>query len=174
MTTTFTVRKMTLRDATKEHFEKKLAKLERFFGEDARGFVTLSLERNRVTAEITIRDRSLIYRAEAQNPDCSDAFDEAFDNVIRQIRKQKTRLEKRLRSTAFEEMSNEPVEEDSDYQVLRIKKFPIKPMDTEEAILQMNLLNHQFYVFRSVETNQIEVVYRRKDGNYGLIVPEEE
>lgn len=96
--------------------------------------------------------------------------------LIRQIRKNKTRLEKRLREGAFapDALSGEPVEEEPEYRVVKSKSFPVKPLDVEEAILQMNMSGHQFYMFRNMETGEINVVYRRRDGDYGLLEPDGE
>ena len=94
--------------------------------------------------------------------------------LLRQIRRNKTRLEKRLREGAFapDPLFSEPVEEESDFQVVKSKTFPVKPLDVEEAILQMNMIGHQFYMFRNMATNEVNVVYRRNDGNYGLLEPD--
>ena len=101
-------------------------------------------------------------------------FDAAVATLERQIRKNKTRLEKRLREGAFapDPLFSEPVEEESDFQVVKSKTFPVKPLDVEEAILQMNMIGHQFYMFRNMATNEVNVVYRRNDGNYGLLEPD--
>lgn len=173
MKVNYTIRKMTLKDSSKAHVEKKLAKLDKFFTEQADVQVTFSLEKNRVKVEITIRDRALVYRAEDEQVDALDAFDKVFDMLVRQIRKEKTRLEKRLRVALPEGIANEeePVEDDT-FEIVRSKKFYMRPMDAEEAILEMNLIGHQFFVFRNADTNEINVVYRRKDGAYGLIEPE--
>jgi len=98
------------------------------------------------------------------------AIDKVVDVIERQIRKQKTRLEKRLRAGAFSEYSGEEsIEEETEFKIVKTKKYESKPMSVEEAILQMNLLNHDFYIFNNAQTMDKEVVYRRKDGNYGLI-----
>ena len=116
----------------------------------------------------------MIFRAEERAEDMEDALDGCVDSLVRQIRKNKTRVEKRLRSGAFDAYTDmEPVSEELDFDVVRTKKIPLnKPQDVDEAILQMNLLGHQFYVFLNAVTNQINVVYRRKDGGYGLIEPD--
>ncbi len=173
MTINYTVKKMTLKPSTKDHIEKKLGKLDKFFSENANASVMLRLEKDRVIAELTIRDGSMIYRAEDSSSDLLEAFDNAHDNIIRRIRKQKTKLEKRVRFAAFEpEMLQETVEEEEGFRVIKTKKFAVKPLSVDEAILQMELLGHQFYVFRNEENNEINVVYERNDGNYGLIEPQ--
>ena len=103
-----------------------------------------------------------------------EALDKVMDSLARQIRKNKTRLEKRLYASTIEDLYPEPVEEEADYQVVRTKRLPIKPLDVEEAILQMNLLGHEFFMFRNADTNEINVVYHRKNGDYGLLEPEAE
>ena len=150
MKITITGRKCTPRESFKTHAEKKLAKIERLFGEEAEAKITATAE------------------------DMEDALDGCVDSLVRQIRKNKTRVEKRLRSGAFDAYTDmEPVSEELDFDVVRTKKIPLnKPQDVDEAILQMNLLGHQFYVFLNAVTNQINVVYRRKDGGYGLIEPD--
>ncbi|MDK2932499.1 MAG: putative sigma-54 modulation protein [Clostridiales bacterium] len=108
------------------------------------------------------------------------SIDRVVDALERQIRKNKTRLEKKLKENAFAltgdngkvHVNNEEFEEEKDFNVVKTKRFAIKPMDIEEAILQMNLLGHQFFVFSNADTEEVNVVYRRKDGNYGLIEPE--
>ena len=104
MKTNYILRKLTLKDSSKEHIERKLKKLERFFSDDADVTVKFVLENNTVKSEITIKDKSTVYRAEDTQVDLTDAFDNSYDNIIRRIRKQKTKLEKRLRSTSFEEV----------------------------------------------------------------------
>lgn len=114
-------------------------------------------------------------RTEVANGDMYAAIDKAIDRLEGQIRKNKTRLSKRIYKDAFKTESFSAfsnVEEESDFKVVRTKKFAIKPMTVEEAILQMNLIGHEFFVFSNAETLDTNVVYRRKDGNYGLIEPE--
>ena len=178
MKITITGRKVNLRDSFKELVNKKLSKFEKFFGDDADANVTVTLEKNRQTVEITVRSKGYIYRAEQTSEDMNDALDTAVDRLAGQIRKNKTRLDKRLKSekplSAFEplEADQPEVEEESDFQIIRSKKFQVSPMDIDEAILQMNMLGHEFFMFRNDFTNEINVVYRRHDGNYGLLEPE--
>ena len=172
MKITITGRKINLRESFKEHTQKKLQKVERFFGDDADAQVTVSLEKDRKTVEVTVKNKGTLYRAEETALDPEDALDAVVDSLVRKIRKNKTRVEKRLREAAFTEFpAGDTVEEES-FEVVRVKRFPVKPLDVEEAILQMNLSDHQFYMFRNVDTEDINVVYRRHDGNYGLIEPE--
>ncbi len=174
MKNTITGRKVSLKDSFKELVEKKLSKFDRIFGDKAEANVTVTLERNRQTVEVTIRHGGMVYRAEETAVDMNDALDDVIESLSGQIRKNKTRLEKKLRGAAVAEyFSVEPAdEEEDDFQIVRSKRFEVKPLDVDEAILQMNLIGHQFYMFRNVDTDDINVVYRRKDGNYGLIEPD--
>lgn len=179
MTITYTARKVTLRDNFKERVEKKLKKFERIFGENASANVIVTLEKNRQTVEVTINDNGMIYRAENTAPEMNDALDKVADILGRQIRKNKARLEKRLREGGFDEYIAETpelddVNEEISYDVCRIKSVPLKPMLVDEAILRMNMVNHQFFMFRNADTNEINVVYRRDDGAYGLLQPVED
>ena len=162
---TFTCKKISLNNSVKEYAEKKISKLERYFQEDAEAFVTFAVEKkNRCIVELTIRSANgTLFRAQEEDADGE-----------RRIRKNKTRLAKNLRPEAVEPLVPElEAAEDVEYEVVRTKRFAVKPMSTEEAILQMNLLDHAFYVFRSMESGAISVVYRRNNGGYGLIETEE-
>lgn len=177
MKITITSRKVNLRDNFKERVEKKLSKFNRIFDEDTQANVTVTLEKNRQTVEITIRQNGIVYRAEQTAEEMNDALDAVIDALGRQIRKNKCRLEKKVRSSAIDDfLAQEDMvpqeEEESEYQIVRSKRFPVKPLDVEEAILQMNMVGHQFYMYRNAETGDINVVYRRKDGAYGLLEPE--
>lgn len=178
MKITITGRKVNLRDSFKERVIKKLSKFDRVFGEDAEGTVTVTLERNRQTVEITVRSKGYIYRAEQTSLDMDEALDLALEHLAGQMRKNKTRLSKRNKVDpsvfAFEqEAESEPEVEEVDFQIVRSKKFNVKPMAIDEAVLQMNMLGHEFFMFRNDFTNEINVVYKRKDGNYGLLEPQE-
>ncbi len=174
MRTNITARKIVLKDDFKDLIEKKISKFDKLFGENAQAHVTVTLEKNRETVEITIRNNGMVFRAERSAEDKQAAFDEALDIISRQIRKNKTRLEKKIHSAALSDLISMPEEEiEPEYKVVKTKKFPIKPMDVEEAILQMNLIGHQFYMFRNSLTNDINVVYKRKDNNYGVLEPEQ-
>ena len=178
MRTTIIGRKVSLRDNFKELAEKKLSRFDRIFDEDAQAKVIVTLERNRQTVEITISSRGMIYRAESTEDEMNDALDEVIDALGGQIRRNKTRLGKRLRSGAIEDIiarddGREERSEDA-YRIVRTKHFIVKPMNLEEAVLQMNLLGHQFFMFRNQDSGEINVVYRRKNGDYGLLEPDEE
>lgn len=164
-------RKMTLRPSFSERTQEKLEKLDKFFQTDAECTVTLTLlPRDTLRVEATVRSGGMLFRAETIDEDANSAVDTLIDLLIRQIRKNKTRLERRLREDAFA-AEGETEWEEEDFRVVRRKSFPVRPMDTEEAILQMNLLGHQFFTFLNAETGGINVVYRRNDGDYGLLEP---
>ena len=179
MKITITGRKVTLRENFKELAKKKLARFDKIFQDDADAHVVVTVERNRQTVEITIRQKGMIYRAEATDFEMNDALDQVMSALGRQIRKNKARLDKQIHSVALDQYvqeylhSAEP-EEEGEYRIVRTKHFPVKPLSVEEAILQMNLLGHQFYMFRDEATGEINVVYRRKEGDYGLLEPDHE
>lgn len=169
MKTTITGRKITLKDAFKERVEKKLSKFNKFFEEDAQAYVTVTLEAERQTVEITIKNKGMIYRAEETTKDMQFSLDNAVDSIMRQITKNKVRLEKRLRAGAFEDI--EPVTAAPEFDVVKVKSFAVKPMSVEEAILQMNLIGHEFFAFLNDQTDTVNVVYKRHVGGYGLLEP---
>ena len=177
---TFACKKISLNDSIKEYAEKKISKLDKYFPEEADAFVTFAVEKkNRCVVELTIRSTNgTLFRAETEDPDgdMRGAIDEAVSFIDRRIRKNKTRLARNLRPDAL--ASTVPAEfdvvEEPEFDVVRTKRFAVKPMTTEEAILQMNLLDHDFYVFRNSDDDSISIVYHRKNGGYGLIVTDEE
>jgi len=166
----FTGRKIDVTEGLRSYATGKLSKLDKFFGAEAEADVTLSVQKDDHIIEVTIYHNGMIYRAEVADSDMYAAIDRVEDVLERQIRKQKTRLEKQLKSGAF----NDPdpfydVEEETEFKIVKIKRYENKPMSVEEAILQMNLLGHAFYIFNNAETMDKNVVYKRKDGNYALI-----
>lgn len=174
MTITYTARKVTLRDNFKERVEKKLAKFQKIFSDKAEAHVVVTVEKNRQTVEITIRDNKMIYRAESTMSEMNDALDRVVDILMRQIRKNKTRLEKRVRAGGIDALTAEmPAQEEpeEEYQVVRKKQVMLKPISVEEAILEMNMINHDFFMFINAETDEMNVVYRRANGNYGVLEP---
>ena len=178
---TYTCKKVSLNDSIKSYAEKKISKLERYFREEnPSASVTFSVENNHLcTVEITIRDGATLLRAQTQAPDgdMRSAVDAAVGYIERQILKNKTRLAKRLRSENFPAPAPDDdfeVAEEKEFQIVRTKHFAVKPMSPEEAILQMNLLDHSFFVFRSSEDDSLCIVYQRKNGGYGLIVTDDE
>ncbi len=173
MKITITGRKCSPRDSFREHAEKKLAKIERFFGPDVEAKVTVTVEKSSQNVEITVNNNGMIFRAQERAENMNEALDKCVDTLIRQIRKNKTRVEKKLRAVSFDAFAEDSsVSEEVDFEVVRNKKVVLKPESVEEAILQMNLVGHQFYMFMNEETGNICVVYRRNDGGYGLITPE--
>ncbi len=176
MNITINGRKVNLKDNFKERVNKKLSKFDKIFGENANANVTVTLEKNRQTVEVTIRHNGVVYRAENTCDEMNEALDNVIDIIAGQIRKNKSKLEKRFRSNSITEYLTDDSFEDehpeSEYKVVKSKQFPVKPLDIEEAILQMNLIGHQFFMFRNFETNEVNVVYRRKNGTYGLLEPE--
>lgn len=168
-------RKVSLRDNFKELVSKKLSRFDRIFEEDADAKVVVTVEKNRQTVEITIRSRGMLYRAEAAASEMNAALDEVVASLGSQIRRNKKRLEKKIRSSAFDVPVEDTAEETKpdSYQIIRTKHFAVKPMSTDEAILQMELLEHQFFLFRNEGTGDVNVVYRRKDGGFGLLEPDE-
>ena len=176
MNITYTARKVNLRDNFKERVEKKLSKFKKIFSDEAVAHVVVTLEKNRQTVEITIRDNRMVYRAESTQSEMNDALDRVIDILTRQIRKNKTRLEKRIKSGGIEALTAElPAQEneepEEEYQVVRKKQILVKPITMEEAILEMNMINHDFYMFINAETDEVNVVYKRANGNYGVLEP---
>lgn len=173
----FTGKNMEVTDALREVTEKKLSKLEKYFQKDIEGNVTFSTQKNEKRIEVTINLPGTIIRAEEASDDMYASIDSAVDVLERQIRKYKTRLQKRQQNTEtirFENVMPLQVEEkdDDSPKIVRRKVFGLKPMSYEEAILQMELLRHNFFVFMDADTDEISVVYKRKDGDYGIIEPE--
>ncbi|MBO4341858.1 MAG: ribosome-associated translation inhibitor RaiA [Clostridia bacterium] len=177
MKLTITGRKCTPRDSFKEHAEKKLAKLEKFFGPDFEAKVTATVEKSSQSVEITVNHRNITFRSVERAENMNEALDNCVDNLIRQIRKNKTRIERKLRDTGFAAdipETGEYVDEELEYELVRHKSILLKPMSIEEAILQMNLVDHIFFMFLNEDNGNINVVYKRNDGGYGLLTPEVE
>ena len=171
MKTNIYTRKVTLRDEKKDMLVKKIDKLGKFFNDDAQADIVVSTQRDRMIVEVTIRTTDMIYRAEERNEEVYNAADDIVDSITRQIRKNKTRLAKKLREGVSKEIDFAPdtQEDEAEIKIVKTKTHHVKPMSAEEAVLQMNLLGHSFFVFRNAQTNTTDIVYRRKDGNYGLI-----
>ena len=170
-------RQLNVYDDTKAMIDEKLSKLDRYFGEEGSATVTLTHKRNFSTLEITIKASNTLFRSEVDADTFRDALDKSIDNIERQIRKNKTKLRKKLRegiisdaAIAESSVGGEEIEEKDI--IIRTKKFEYTPMSPEEAIMQMNLIGHTFFVFNDAATEKTCVVYKRKDGNYGLIEPE--
>ena len=169
------VGKEVVSDSLKARAEKKLNKLDRYFSKEAEALIRFRQQRGgRNIAEITVSVDGLILRAEENSNDMYLSIDRAVDKLESQIRRYRTKLGKRVRDARAEtpEEVVEPVYEEVSYDVVRTKKFPVKPMDVDDAITQMELLGHNFFMFMNAENDSINVLYRRNDGSYGLLVPE--
>ena len=177
MKTTIVGRKCTPKESFKDHAEKKLAKIDKFFGGEGTAKITASVNKNNTTTvELTVNNNGLFFRSQANDPDMTAALDKCVDSMIRQIRKNKTRVEKQLKSGNFEELvpEVENVVEEEEFKLVRQKNIVVKPQTVDEAILQMNLLEHDFYLFENIDTGDVNVVYARKEGGYGVLEPEKE
>lgn len=168
--------------ALREHAQTKTSRLQRYFDDEGKPVnvdVVLATEKERHKAEITMQVGSLLVRGEGTTDDMYASIDAAVDRIGRQVRKYKTRINRKLQegpkigqvmpSAATQETEQTP----ETPRVVRVKRFAFKPMDVEEAILQMELLGHDFFVFTDADSDEINVLYRRRDGNYGLIGPED-
>ena len=165
----------------KDRLTKKVGKLEKFFNPETEATATFSIVRNNHILELTIMQNGILFRAEERSDDMYVSIDKVVDVIERQIRKNKTRLSRRIKvnvykgeeDAGFMESEDESyIVEEQDFNIARTKKFQVKPMTLDEAILQMNLLGHAFFVFVDSESKEVNVVYRRNDGSYGLIEPE--
>ena len=170
----FSEKKVKLPGNVHAYAEKKVMKLARFFEEDAEALIVFSVEKNRNNVELTVRGAGTIFRAKESTSDMFASIDAAIGSIENQIRRNKTRLAKRLRRDAFvrsvdeTSFAAEPAEDD--LQIVRMKSFYFKPMTSEEAVMQINLLDHNFFAFRDEDNGgTFAVVYKRNDGGYGLI-----
>lgn len=172
-----TGKNMDVSNALRETIDKKIGKLDRYLKPETDVYVTLSVEQYRHIVEVTIPINGLVLRAQEVTDDMYASIDNVLEKLERQIRKHRTKLDKRLREGAFRDVAPLFIpqgqdEKESRGKIVKSKRFAIKPMDPEEAVMQMELLSHDFFVFTNMETDQVCVVYRRKDGNFGLIEPE--
>ncbi|MBS5939478.1 ribosome-associated translation inhibitor RaiA [Clostridium sp.] len=162
--------------ALKDMVEKKLSKVDRYFNPEVEAKATLSVQKNKQKVEITIPFNGVVLRAEEATDDMYKSIDLVVAKLERRIRKQKTKLSRRnnesLRFKTFDEVAVEDELIEENGKVVKTKKFGIKPMSVEEAILQMELVGHNFFVFQDADENKIVVVYKRKDGDYGLLEPD--
>ncbi len=162
-------RKTTVKDSFRDRVEKKLSKFDKFFDDDANAVVTVTNERERETVEITVRSRGMYFRSEQTTSDRFDSLEAAVDSLTRQIVKNKSKLQRyKSAPVDFPSFDVEDFSEEA-YDIVKVKRFPIKPMSVEEAILQMNMLGHSFFMFRNADTDEINVVYKRKNGDYAVI-----
>ena len=180
MKTIITGKNMTVSAGVTERMMKKINKMERYLNPDTQIFVRLTREKNnRRTCEITVPFEGVVLRAEAGSEDnLYVSIDQALARLEKQIHKHRTKLGKRIREDAFQIDDYEYIEEsdtgseDDKRKIVRRKTFPVRPMSVDDAVLQMDLLGHSFFVFVNVETNRTNVLYLRKDGDLGLLEPE--
>lgn len=174
-------RKVTLRDHFKSLAIKKLSKFDKIFDEDAEAVVIVTVEKNRQTVEISIRQRDMIYRAEATESEMNEALDKVISALTTQIRRNRKKLQRAKKVHPEMDFSDFEVEYDGvsdedtaeeEPEIARTKRFFVSVMTAEEAILQMNMLNHEFFMFRDDASGEINVVYKRRNGDYGLLIPE--
>ena len=169
-------RKVTLRDHFKDLVTKKLSKFDRIFDEDAEATVTVTVEKKFQTVEISIKQRGMIYRAESSELEMNDALDKVITALSAQMRKNKTKLQRAKKVQENIDFSDfdfidEEISDEED-QVAKTKRFFVSVMTPQEAILQMNMLDHEFFLFRDDASGDVNVVYKRKNGDYGLLIPE--
>ena len=174
---TFTDKKVNIPNRVHNYAEKKIGKLDRYFQTEPEASVVFSVEKGRNNLEVTIRSGATVIRVAESTSDMFVSIDAAVASIERQLRKNKSRLEKRLRKGAFDQPNAEffvpdvDAEEEPSYDLVRTKRFFFRPMSVEEAILQMNLVGHTFFAFRNEdEGGSFSVVYKRNDGGYGIIV----
>lgn len=170
---TFTEKKITVGPDIRAYAEKKVSKLDRFFKTESDAYITFSAERSRNIAEITISNNGVFYRVKEATADMHASIDSAVATIERQIRKYKTRLEKRLRYGALDSEVSDVTEDmpEEDIDIVRVKRFTLKSMSPEEAAMRMNLLDHEFFAFKNRDMADLfSVVYKRRDGGYGLII----
>lgn len=164
---------MAVSESLKTRVEKKLGKLERYFREEPEATIRFKVQKGaRNIVEITVNAAGVILRAEESSNDMYLSIDHAVDKLESQIRRHRTKLEKRIRTAELEPVIEAPVYEEQNYDIVRTKKFAVKPMPVEDAITQMELLGHDFFLFLNEESETMNVLYRRHDGTYGLLQPD--
>jgi len=161
-------------DSLRDYVEKRVFKMQRLLGGIEEALATLSVEKDRHRAEITIPLNGFLLRGEEESGDMCTSVDLVMDKLEKQVEKYKTKLSKKIKGRNLPETVGSPViyMQQEEPQIIRTKRFAIKPMTIEEAVMQMNLIGHSFFVFSNAESEEVNVVYRRNDGNYGLIEPE--
>ncbi len=167
-------RNINVTQGLKDAVQEKIGKLERYFNQDTEALITLSVEKDRQKIEVTIPVKGTIIRAEQESSDMYVSIDLVEEIIERQLKKYKNKIiDKKQAAVAFSDLFiNEEYETGDEIDIVKVKKFAMKPMDAEEACVQMELLGHAFYVFLNSETDQVNVVYKRKGNTYGLIEPE--
>ena len=170
----YTSKDMVVSESLKARVEKKLGKLERYFREEPEASIRFKVQKGaRNIVEITVNAGGVILRAEESSNDMYLSIDHAIDKLESQLRRHRNKLDKRIRSSELEPVVAEaPVYEEQNYDIVRVKKFAVKPMGVEDAITQMELLGHDFFLFMNEEDETMNVLYRRHDGSYGLLKPE--
>lgn len=164
--------------ALHDYVEKRVSKVTKYFSEIGNINAALAVEKNKQSVEVTVPVGGIILRAQESTDDMYTSIDLVVDKIERQIRKHKTKLMKRFRnnnndsSKFLSDLVPDPAMPEEDYKVIKTKRFTIKPMPVEEAIMQMNLLNHDFFVYFDADDEAVSVIYKRSDGDYGLILPE--
>ncbi len=178
MKITFKGKHIEVTDAMRNYIEKRLSKIERHFDHILEVIVTLSIEKNRQIVEATLQARRALIRAEEETDDMYTSIDKVVDKLERQIQKYKEKYFQKphpgseRKGLVDEGINVEDSESDKIAKIVKTKRFAIKPMSVEEAAMQMDLLGHNFFVFANDNTNKVNVLYKRKDGNFGLIEPE--
>ena len=174
MRITWTAKNFTITEPMRARIEKKLNKMDRYFREEAEAQVRLSQERNvRFIAEMTLMVGGVMFRAEEENDDMYAAIDRALDRLDRQVHRHRTKLGKRAVAEVLAEPEDTvPAWEEQPDELVRVKRFAVKPMSVEDAITQMELLGHDFFLFLNEANSELNVLYRRVDGSYGLLQPE--
>ena len=171
-------RNIEVTEGLRSTIEKKLNKFDKFFSQDVDAQVMLTIQKNNQIVEVMIPFNGIVLRAEDSTNDMYKTIDQVVDKLERQVRKQKTKLQRRHQGEGlkfqFLENNTNFNSEEEEQKIVRSKHFPLKPMSAEEAILQMELVGHNFFVYIDDGSEEVNVVYRRKDGNYGLIEPEYE
>ncbi len=171
MKTVFNLRKTELFEKEQKMIEKKLTRLNKFFSDDAIATVTVSKIRDIIETEVTVSEKGMYFRAERMGKSVTSCVDEIIDLLIRQIRKNKTRLEKRLYKDAPLGYSDDYTDQE-DYNIIRTKKVYLKPISTEDAILEMNMLGHTFFLYVNEDNGKTSLVYKRNDGDYAVLETE--
>ena len=163
--------KIKVTDAIRSHIEEKIGKLDQYFdhAEELKAFVVIRVKNDRQTIEVTMPTPKFTLRCETSHKDLYTAVSQSVNKLERQIRKNKTKLKKKFKEVLQEEFLSKVKEDDTKTEIIKRKTIELRPMDEEEAILQMELLDHDFFVFKNADTDTISVIYKRKDNSYGII-----
>ncbi len=169
-----TGRKCTLKPNFLNMVEEKLGKLDKFFPDEAQAYVTVTVEKDWQTVEVTIKDHSASFRSEKSAPKMELALESAVEKIESMIVKNKNKISRRHKNNSYKYDALPVLQdaEEEEYEIVRKKVFNLEPQSVDDAILEMNMLDHTFFMFRDIVTDEINVVYKRKDGKYGLLLPE--